>query len=686
MGNENFIKSIGFQFADTELAEANYFDHTLVWTPKRPKSPQPIKNRWIYAFAFVDGQKAILDAEYYADGQGSLTYLPGKTRRSVEPTNAPRRGTPMKEAWVKNVILKQVYKYAFVATRGRMGLDAISDMENALHPIYERMNLADLSHFQDGADQKKYLAIIDPLVIALKLSEGYQMALNEAINYVIAHQHNPNKADVEVRNRKVQLAKMIKKYLMEPREGQADPLDVFGHLDGGGATLESYLSDKESELRKKKWAAKNAARDLILFLESVALLSRRWYCGTLQALELVGPVWLDAMGSCLSRLSETEEGRDYQQYLIGREEYGIMGYLFEPDDEKDRTDIRKQKLLAMRKAVTGFVIGFGEMAPALIVHSKVRAATRQKIIKSIKGFLTHTELKWVERNRAGQVTHMMRMSRTSFHLEIEVGHAEADIKEWIEQGKPHWEEGTRSVEKADQLGKILQVIEFINFYYYMTKLGDEGDPVQHAAEFFGATLDFVAAMEDPIRALAKAKDAAKAAGRGEGAALEAAGAEIRGPWTKLAAPAVFKILGGVSAAIDTWYNYKDAEELRGKGNAALARAKETIAGGSALIVAASVFNAVGYMTEIAILTAASATFLVFGIVLVTIGYVLVALFTTSPWQIYASHCCFGKTPIWLAMRTGAAETFPSGSKRILASTDRSWSLRRCCAPSRFQAS
>ena len=67
MGNENFIKSIGFQFADTELAEANYFDHTLVWTPKRPKSPQPIKNRWIYAFAFVDGQKAILDAEYYAD-------------------------------------------------------------------------------------------------------------------------------------------------------------------------------------------------------------------------------------------------------------------------------------------------------------------------------------------------------------------------------------------------------------------------------------------------------------------------------------------------------------------------------------------------------------------------------------------------------------------------------------------
>jgi len=463
MGNETFLKSIGFQFADTELASANSFDHRLVWTPKRPKSPELIKNRWIYVFAFVDGQKAILDGEYYADGKGSLTYLPGKTRRTLEPKKAPRRGTPVKEAWVKNVILKQVYKYAFVATRGRMGIDAIWDMENSLHPIYERMNLADLSHFQDGADKNKYLAIIDPLVIALKLSEAYQTALNEAINYVIVHPKNLNNADVEVRNRKVHLAKMIKAYLLEPRGGKSDPLEVRDHLDGGGATLESYLSDKESELRTKKWAAKNAARDLILFLDSVAVDSGRWYCGSLQAIESVGPVWLDAIGSCLARLRETEEGRDYQQSLIAHEEHGIMGYLFEPDDEKDRTEIRKAKLFAMRKAVTGFVIGFGEMAPALIVHSKVRAAARQKIIKSIKGFLTHTDLKWVERNRAGQVTHMMRMSRTSFHLEIEVGHAEADIKEWIDKGKPHWEEETREVKKADQLGKFLQVIEFIIF-------------------------------------------------------------------------------------------------------------------------------------------------------------------------------------------------------------------------------
>src|SRR4051794_13088661 len=93
----NFILSHGFQFTDTETAHAQFFDGEMLWTPALPKKFELMKERWIYAYAFAQGQKGKLVGEYHADKNGALTFVPGDKRRGVEASKAPK-GASVAEA------------------------------------------------------------------------------------------------------------------------------------------------------------------------------------------------------------------------------------------------------------------------------------------------------------------------------------------------------------------------------------------------------------------------------------------------------------------------------------------------------------------------------------------------------------------------------------------------------------
>ena len=552
-GAGNLIQSKGFQFADTELAHAQVFDGELVWTPALPETFDLMKERWIYAYAFAPGQKGRLVAEYHADKDGALTFLAGDTRRKLDASKAPK-GTPIPEVGLPPIVQADGTKFAFVATRGRMSKKAIQDMENSLHPAYERIDLNDTSHFHAGANSKKYLAIIDVLTVAEGLHRAYLVARNQAINYVMVHPFNNDNDKVEVQTLKYRLAKIIRDGLWHPPNAD-DPMNLSGYLAGNGNALVGFMLDYESGLNKLIWAGRNLARDLIrLFNSRLWMSACAWYLDTPDAAKSTGHLCLDVFFRCLDRLGETPEGQAFERQLVQDEQTGLLSFLFVPDEDAE-SDLFDLWYPVVRKAATAVVIGMTEMAPALVAYSMARTAAMEKIVSTIRAFLTKTSVTLVREAPRGEFVEILYATHTSLRIEINFTEAKADLEGWLEEGKPGWPEGTRMAHASKLAAQLFTCVELVNFYNGGKELLKEPS-ARHVTEFVGAMCDLAAALEDPVKAWAKTKEAQEAA------SAELAGAEAESGGSKifkaLAAPEFYKVLGAFSAAIDVVFNTLDA--------------------------------------------------------------------------------------------------------------------------------
>lgn len=647
----NVVQSRGFQFVEVELADPFVIDGDLMWSPRTPTKLAPVKSKWIYAFQISsDGQKAILAAEYNADRNGALTFVPGAKRRLVEPAAAPKKGAPIPEVGLPLVFQGDAVRYAFVVTRGRLGKAAIWGLENRLSSLYLRKNLADPSVFLTGPDNRLYLPVVDPLTVALNLHLGYEKALNEAINYVSVNPHNPHNEDVKLRSAKYQLAKMIQESLLSSEHGGDDPLKLKECLAGGGAMLRDFISDEDSAIAKLQGKSRSAARVLIRFLNTEAIVAHAWYLGTSQASNLIGHFWVDAVLSCLGRLSETEEGRRLQQQLVNDADDGLLSYLFAPaeDASEEAQDNFAERFPIARKAVTGVAVGLAEMAPALLVYGKAsRAANMRRIAATLRGYLVSPKVLLVTGRAPGRVTALVGLRPVTIHITVETAPAKADLEKWIEEGKPHWPEETRRAKLSEILGKILMCVELVNLYSALLEF-DEKRTNRSTLEAAGAVIDMIVALEDPIRAVVgpgKAPELAEGAVAAEESAVEgSAAAEQAGFLERLTAPAMFKLLGAASAAIDMYINWQKKKVAASQGNRGLAAGYGTVSVASGVIVAASITNGIGYYAGAAALTAASATLLVVGVFVLVVGFAIIAHFTKSSWQMFASRCIFGVSP------------------------------------------
>ena len=506
----NFILSHGFQFTDTETAHAQFFDGEMLWTPALPKKFQLMKERWIYAYVFVKGQKGKLAGEYHADKDGALTFVPGDKRRGVEASKAPK-GASVPEAALPVIVQADAVKYAFVATRGRMGKDAIRAMENSLHPIYTRVDLADPSNFHAGPNNQKFLPIIDILTVAEGLHWAYLVARNAAINYVMVHPFNTDNDKVEIQTLKYRLAKIIKEGLWQPPSGKDDPMDLAGYLSGNGNALIGFMSDYESGLNKLIWAGRNLALDLVRLLNSrLWIATCAWYLDTPEAAKTVGHFCLDVFFRCLDRLGETPEGQAFERQLVHDQDTGLLSFLFVPDEDAE-SDLFDLWFPVVRKATTAVVIGMSEMAPALVAYGKARTASMEKIVESIRAFLTKTSVTLVREAPRGDFVEILHSTHTSLRIEINFKEAKADLEGWLEEGKPGWPQGTRMSQASTLAARFLMCIELVNFYNSGSELLKEPNS-RHIAEFAGALCDLAAALEDPIKGWAKTKEAQEAAG------------------------------------------------------------------------------------------------------------------------------------------------------------------------------
>ncbi len=658
----NVVQSRGFQFVEVELADPFVLDGDLMWSPRTPAKLAPIKSKWIYAFQVSsDGQKAILAAEYHADKNGALTFVPGGKRRLVEPAAAPKKGTAIPEVGLPLVFQGDGVRYAFVVTRGRLGKAAIWGLENRLDSLFIRKNLADASVFLTGSDNRLYLPVVDPLTIAERLNAAYQKALNETINYTVVHDNNPDNAQVELRNRKYQLARTMQESLLSSERGAADPLKLTDSLAGAGQTLRNFIDDYQHTDAKLHGKSRSAARVLIRYVNSIGMVAFSWYLGTPQASSEIGHFWLDAIFRSLDRLNETEEGRELEKQLVHDSENGLLSYLFAPSEEAGEEideEVSGLRFSIMRKAVTAVAVGLAEMAPALMVYGKAsKAAKLHRITVTLRRFLVSTEVLVVTSPFTGRVTGLIGITRTTAHIQINKDQASAALEDWIskEKGKPHWPEEMRWAKPTELLAKILICVETVNLYNGLTEYARK-PKFSSGLEAMGAVADMLVALEDQITELGKqsheAAVAEKELAEGSSAAEGSAAAETESPgfWGSWKAPVMFKVLGAASAAIDVYINITKGNRASRHGDTGVAAGRYTIAGGSALIAVASITNGLGYFASsagaasAAALTAASATLVIVGVVILVIGFAITTYFTSSSWQKFASHCVFGTTP------------------------------------------
>jgi hypothetical protein len=665
MGDQgNVIQSKGFQFTVCEAAFRDVEDGH--WRPEKPEKPTKATDTWIYAIGYVLGQKGKLAGEYHADKKGALTFVPGDTRRNLEPSQVKTR-TPKPEAGLPVIIQGKPVRYSFVVTRGQMGTDAIWDMENSIPQLYGDFDLADDASFVTDSNNQLFLPVVDALSIGEGLNKRYQAERDRLLFYKKGKPDDKNdQAAADTRNKQYQLAKMINDKLYDPPGGPFDPLGLGDSLAGRGKAMTDRISDYEKVIKLHDDASRYAARRLVAFLNSPLWIQPyEWYLDSTEK-DKIGHYWLEGTSHSIHRLSETPEGRELLRQMV-RHNVPYLNYFFRPDDdlsepapqskeekkEKEKKEDDEQsefyeRFLIARKAATAGVIAFGELAPAMVVYGKVREAAKRRVIDSIVLFLDHTEIRAVVRSPSGDVVRFLHARIDYLHLEINWTQAKADVAEWVEQGKPHWPESKAN----DVLGRLFIACEMFNLascltsYFDARKSSTSDDAAKRkaAAGAVGALLDVACALEDPIRGVAKEWDATRAAFKAPGEAAAEGGEEAEGILTKLTHPVVFKALGAISAAIDFYYSFEEVAEAKESGEQGMVVAKRATQIGSALILGASILNGVGYIAEAALLTAAASALLVAGVFIVAVGWALTTYFSKTMWQKFAKHCTFGIEP------------------------------------------
>ena len=557
-------------------------------------------------------------------------------------------------------------------TRGRLDRAGIAAIESRLDPIYESQNLAEDAWFNIGEDGVTFVDVVDPLTVAESLSENYLRALNEALAFTTpgANKTKKDQDRVEVESRMYQLGRMMLDTLLGG-DGLSDPLMLESSLAGGVAGLKKYVTDYENKVSSLMARRSIAARELRTFLESEIMdSSRRWYLSTSVARKSIGHFWTATSFTCLQRLSETPEGRNFLRDLVANADEGLLAFLYPPTPGSRGEQLYGEIFPITRKLATASLIAFAETAPAMILYGKDDILMVERVRVTLENMFLRTTVVAVERAPRGAVTRLfVKTNHTvSLHIEIDYKRTKADYEEWVENGKPHWPEGTNQAKWSEIFGRLFIGIELVNlvttFNNSVKKYGQQGGTDEErqkrraiaSMEAIGACLDLAVAAEDPLHAAGKYVDSVlhTVKNRGQNAAeLAVHGAaeaehEVAGIFSKLTKPAMFKALGAISAVIDTVCYYREGNEALEKHETGLAVGKYTVAAGSGLIAVASVFNAAGYLATAGSaavgLTAAASVLLLAGVIIVVIGFIIVACFTTTPWQRFADHSSLGRHP------------------------------------------
>ncbi len=611
------VFSPAFRFVEWRsyyVSTGNYSD----WGPdvdfvdpaaKNQPAYQELERKWVYVFRDLCGELSWTGEFYAADGQSlQPVYLEGFEDRERE--DRPEPSAAIQKLRLPHTVNGHPAYYYVLASRIRLPIDVIHQLVTnkrvrALLPCLN-VKTRDYSENPDRDQQAQrlqwtgeewLLCAVDPLTIALTLSDIYRDACDLRIRYVAIGDAKSfgDKLKVQERDSKKIVGKMING-LVEKDAAMAEK--ILPLLKGESlASIDSFLKKEEATIERLLRAADRCAATLC-----------NWLCGELfqltQTAYFIHESWdtakfLNVYGQAIDRLFESGPGKAYLTEVCEDLGHFVHTYVL---PTLPASDVQFQ---IGRKCASALFTFWKEVAP--IVARKYGDKAAEILAKALNNISRTADMVTSVRRIApsGRVWKPSRHSKEALYHALPTAEQlkNSNLAQWVKAG-----EG-----KVTKVASALVVVEYVNIAFAVNSLRGANLDIDGAFTVMGAvgsSLDFYSAFKVAIGA---------------------------------ADDIVLAPIGMVSAIIDFMSAVKDMYKAAGRHDFGAFVGADLVAGGSALI-------AIGcYTAWTASGAAATGVGLGPGVVMGIVGAVFVGagvLVSTfaghSDLEIFVHHCAFGK--------------------------------------------
>lgn len=591
-----------FRFTEFQLFDVPAKDEST-WKPvalPSDKEPPRFSGKFVYAFRVL-GDDTQLFAEIFADQQGNLAVFPGRVARATErdkrdqptPTGSDRFTLP------HTINGKRAF-YFFIVSRIRLHVSTINDLEVERPPALVALDLEKDDSFlfvgsSDGnsSSSETFLPVIDPITIGINLHTRYEQACNELIAFTMEFKEQSDAQRTRVRDRHKAL--FLAKLLQSVMEG--DPSDKLGlkneFKNSDPSAVKAYIDAYDKTVQDLVKRRDRLVEPLVHFLagklletteNSYLVTEKQDYALFLPHLQLMH-----------ERINEAPLGKARIGKLIDNPTFAFREYVLRTSPADDA------RFAVGRKAHSAILGLWREAVPGLL--SKTPSAA-ERIANSLK-FIARLDLVKVETKQISYTYRKkngrLRTVTKTVQETTAIAPATA-LAKWAQDGLP-----------GRGLERLAQGIEVANLTLALVSLAD-AEPGEDRGfallNLFGSVLDGVSAFN---------------------------------AFLKIGERSI-KIVGGISAAVDTVLAARDGINAYGRDDTSSAVGFGIVATGSVLTLAGCVCAAAGLAAGATVVGIPFAVFLeVVGAVLVGAGWILAVFSADTEIELFVSHCMFGKS-------------------------------------------
>lgn len=612
------VFSPAFRFVEWRsyyVSTGNYSD----WGPdvdfvdpaaKNQPAYQELERKWVYVFRDLCGDLSWTGEFYAADAQ-SLQPVDLEGFEDREREDRPEPSAPIQKLRLPHTVNGHPAYYYVFASRIRLPIDVIHQLVTnkrvrALLPCLnvktrdysENPDRNELAQRLQWTGEEWLLCAVDPLTIALTLSDIYRDACDLRIRYVAIGDAKSfgDKLKVQERDSKKIVGQMIKA-LVKSDPAMAEK--ILPLLKGESlASIDSFLKKEEATIERLVRAADRCAATLC-----------NWLCGELfqltQTSYFITENWdtakfLNVYGQTIDRLFESAPGQAYLAEVYEDAGHFVHTYVL---PVLPPTDVQFQ---IARKCSAALFGAWKELAPVVTRRHADKAA---KMLAGALNSISRTNDMTTKVRRiapAGRPWRPTRHSMEAIYTEL------PNARELNGTSLAKWLQGNSDA-KVAKVAKALVAVEIINLGLAVNSLRGANMDIDGAFSVMGAvgsSLDFFSAFKVAIGA---------------------------------ADDIVLAPIGMVSAIIDFMSSVKDMYKAVGRHDyGALVGAGGAAFGSAIIAFGCYTAWAAGGVTGTGVGLGPGVAIGIVGAVLVGAGVVVSAVAGHSDLEIFVNHCAFGK--------------------------------------------
>lgn len=596
------VVSRPFRFTEFQLIDAPSKDEAT-WKPVKLRNdvqPRAFTGKFVYAFQKL-GSNVELYAEFFAGDDGALSVASGRDAHALE---RDKRAKPSPlggaHATLPHTINGKRAFYFFVVSRIRLPTQSITDLEAEMPAgVGPPLDLErDETFLQvagtDGSSTtvENFVPLLDPFTIAINLHSRYEDACNALISFTMEYgeQLPEQRQRVRDRHKQLMLARLLKAVV------ESDPGDKLGlrnEFENDDPTaparfVTAYEQTVDQLIRKRD----RAVEPLLHFLNGSLLIA-------MERSFLVFEVedysrWIQFVAIVMERINESPLGKARIGKLIDAPNVVFRDYVLRTTPAPDA------QFAVGRKAHSAIVALWKEALPGVLTKTPGAASRLANALKLIARIdLVRVETKtntYTYRKKNGRLRTVSKPVQVVTAIDPAVA-----LGTWAQDGVP-----------GKALERLAQGIEVLNVMLSFAALASaEPDETGFALlNLLGSVLDGVAAFNVVL---------------------------------KLAERSI-KVVGAISAAIDTILAVRDGANAYGRDDTSSAVGFGIAATGSVLILTGCVCAASGLAAGATVVGLPLAAFLeIVGAVLVAAGWVIAVFSADTEIELFTNHCIFGKS-------------------------------------------